>query len=543
MKADIRDFDPVAYDVTANLCVQYGEAAFSREYRKSRVVSKEQLADLAFALMEKSENENQGGGDTAHGDSTTASGPSDLAPASAQGDNKSIMASSNPSVATLTLFPAQCQPQSTTTLSPVTTPLSTSPDGTSTISTGPAATTTLPSSLGSTSQDPSSSWSKPTNQLDLMNLSIPTSAPVFPQPELQLPTNEGDDSWMQSYNFSMFGDMGGGDGSHVNASLQESNMLAQHSYHQYHLGAGNALPYDNPMYINSEPGAHQMTPMNNDLPNFQSAGVTGDGFGNTSQSYPQSSSWNQWTFPPVTPPVTSSALLGSTPVNPVPSAFCPTSAPSMASFPTATSLVPMSMAITPPLPTAFSPSSLTSPAAASCPTSNFVSPPTASLSSMAPLPSSAPSSLPVMEELPLQTSNIVLKPVADSKENRLENPPLPATAVSSEAAVLITKATSWKRHVEVNDEEGKEVKAKKTKTATSRTCTSVLTSVPETETIAARKPERSTRAPIRFIKEHSAGTGKDKEKKGNGQKRGAGSGTKARGSEAKPKSKGGSKNK
>ncbi|KAL0570479.1 hypothetical protein V5O48_011484 [Marasmius crinis-equi] len=129
-KPSVREFDEDAYKVASSLCVRYGEAAFSQDLRKSRIVSPQDLVQLAGVDDEDTEDESDGAADAPAGNSVP--------------DTQPHTASSSTSSST--------------------TPLSTTPSSSS---------TTPPSS----SATPSSSSAAPSSLLTTPSTSLPSSGP------------------------------------------------------------------------------------------------------------------------------------------------------------------------------------------------------------------------------------------------------------------------------------------------------------------------------------------------------------------------------
>ncbi|KAK1216153.1 hypothetical protein PQX77_021206 [Marasmius sp. AFHP31] len=233
-KVDMFEFNPEAYKAATSMCVEFGKAAFSSEFCKSRIVSKEALED---AMADKHGEEE---GDEA---SASVGRPSDI--------------SKSPSESRQTVTTASSE------LSPPPPPLSAE---TTEASPSSPPSSALPAAL---TPDPGSSLSLPiTADLPEVNVNAveahigSTPSEVLKSaefPATSIPdrgpgtliqcTQEELNNWLNAANVGgLFGDIST---DNPNATSDESDKLQGNPYHQYRTTATNAMPSDEGTFFNS----------------------------------------------------------------------------------------------------------------------------------------------------------------------------------------------------------------------------------------------------------------------------------------------------
>ncbi|KAL0567073.1 hypothetical protein V5O48_014925 [Marasmius crinis-equi] len=483
-KPSLHNFDKIAYKAATSLCLRYGQAAFSNDFRRSRLLSPIELEKVGL-LGEKHDVD-----DTevhkSGPDSASIPVPETQPPAASASDSlPAIVASTTPTLSTTlpqassTPSPTQLKPPHATVepaslASPIIpAPATPAPAVLQTYSTPPNQSSISSASVvNHAAPVPVTQGSLPETQCQqlvpesILQLDNPNAIQVS-QPNIDMDMNEMQ-AWLASADISgLYPNMQMVIDSLINATPEDLDTLAQNPYYQYRETAMNAVPYDNPMFwggATSDWGAsgseQSLIPVNHNLcPAFVAPGCHPSQI-DTSISPSQLSLAASAT----------SHMQQQTSALPVPAlTITPTEA---------TTAIPVSPALL-----------------------------------------QAGLTAPVLEELPVQTAAVITKPAAEGKENG-SSPAIPS---------VIPKKPTRKRKtadppentdsIEPTEEGGTDPKPKRRRAAK-------LPADPQ-DLIAIRKPGRNASKPLRFIEEHSDNI--DDKAVGSGKKKsGSKSGSKAK---------------
>ncbi|KAK1220195.1 hypothetical protein PQX77_017057 [Marasmius sp. AFHP31] len=238
-KTDMFKFNPEAYKTATSMCVEFGRAAFSSEFCKSRIVPKEVLENVKADEDDDGDDEVSATVQESH-----ASETSELPSQSHQGVT-TASSQSVPEISTLTLPP----PSSTAT--------------TATSSPSSALPTTLTQDPGSSPNSPPITTSLPEVNVNVAEARVGSTPSEVPGsanfPATSMPdgepgtliqcTQEELNEWWNAANVGgLFGDISI---DNPNATSDEADKLQGNPYHQYRTTAMNAMPSNDGTFFNS----------------------------------------------------------------------------------------------------------------------------------------------------------------------------------------------------------------------------------------------------------------------------------------------------